>query len=68
MVVKKNITIELKEDEVKKIIAHYLDSHESFKVKPEDVILSVDTKMCKCHGIDKFEAPYFKCAIIKVET
>jgi hypothetical protein len=38
-----------KEDEVKKIIAHYLDSHESFKVKPEDVTLEIGTK-CVGYG------------------
>lgn len=66
MVIKKHITIELKEDEVKKIIAHYLTANDGFKVKPEDVTLQIGTK-CIGYGMDEHSVTYFKGAIIKTE-
>lgn len=43
MNIKKNITINLSEDDVKEIIAEYCNKN-GYKVKPEDVELLVDTR------------------------
>lgn len=60
MNIKKNITINLSEDDVKEIIAEYCNKN-GYKVKPEDVSLSVSIR-CVGYGRGEYEEPYFSGA------
>ena len=63
MEIKKNITIELSENDVKEIIADYL-KREGYEVRVSDVDCSIGTR---CEGFGRAETyvPYFKGAFIK---
>lgn len=63
MEIKKNITIEFSEEDVKEIIADYL-SREGYKVTAEDVNLSVSSRI-KGYGPGEYEEYYFKAAYVK---
>ena len=64
MEIKKNITIELSEKDVKEIIADYLQK-EGYRVVSEDVKLSVGQKlegyMMDEHYVSYFEGAFIKC-------
>lgn len=62
MNIKKNITINLSEDDVKQIIADYL-TREGYDVTAKDVSLSVGSRI-EGHGIAEHEVNYFKGAYI----
>lgn len=63
MEIKKNITIDLSENDVKEIIADYL-KREGYKVTTEDVNLSIGSKT-KGYGMGEYEEYYFKAAYVK---
>ena len=64
MKIKKNITIELSENEVKEIVAEYLRT-EGYEVTTEDVKISVKQKLVGPRMNERyepcFEAIYAKC-------
>ena len=63
MIVYKTITITLAENDVKAIIAEYLN-HEGYKVTLEDVKLEVGNKWTG-YGKDEHQVPYFKkCFVV----
>lgn len=62
MNIKKNITINLSEEEVKQIIAEYL-YNEGYKVRADDVTLSVGSRL-EGYGMAEHEVHYFKGAYI----
>ena len=63
MIVNKTITITLAENDVKVIIAQYLN-HEGYKVKPEDVKLEVGNRW-EGYGTAEHQVPYFKeCSVV----
>lgn len=66
MKVKKNITIELSEEDVKKIIADYL-SKEGYKATPDNVRLDVSSRL-EGYGMGEHEVTRFNRAIIKCEA
>lgn len=63
MNIKKNITIELSEEDVKNIIADYLNN-DGYNVTADDVVLSVDSKL-EGYGPMEHIVNYFKGASIK---
>ena len=63
MEIKKNITIELSENDVKEIIADYL-KREGYRVTAEDVSLSVGSRI-EGYGMGEYEVNYFKAAYVK---
>ena len=63
MQIKKNITIELSEKDVKEIIADYLNK-EGYKITVDDVSLSVGSRI-EGYGMGEYEVNYFKAAYIK---
>lgn len=63
MNIKKNITIELSENDVKEIIADYLN-REGYGVTVDDVSLSVGSRI-EGFGIGEYEVNYFKAAYVK---
>jgi len=63
MTIKKNITIELSESDVKEIIADYLNK-EGYKVVVDDVSFDVGSRT-KGYPFDEYEERYFKAAFIK---
>lgn len=63
MEIKKNITIELSENDVKEIITDYL-RREGYKVSVNDVNLSVDSRL-EGFGMAEHEVNYFKGAYVK---
>lgn len=63
MNVNKTITITLAENDVKVIIAQYLN-HEGYKVKPEDVKLEVGTTW-EGYGMAEHQVTRFKgCSVV----
>lgn len=68
MNVNKTITITLAENDVKVIVAQYLN-HEGYKVKPEDVMLEVGTTWVG-YGMAEHQETRFKgCSVVlKGET
>ncbi len=64
MEIKKNITIELSETDVKEIIADYL-KREGYKVTPDNVNLSVASRIegfgMAEHSVNYFKAAYINC-------
>lgn len=64
MNIKKNITINLSEDDVKEIIAEYCNEN-GYKVKPEDVVLSVNRR---CVGYGSIERDEWFFAGAKVDA
>lgn len=65
MNIKKNITINLSEDDVMEIIAEYCNKN-GYKVKPDDVSLSV-SRRCVGFGPGEHEEPYFAGAKVTVK-
>lgn len=63
MEIKKNITIELSENDVKEIITDYLN-REGYNVSSKDVELSVGQKL-QGYMMDEHYVTYFKGAFIK---
>lgn len=63
MEIKKNITIELSENDVKEIITLYL-KNEGYIVTPDNVDLSVGSRI-KGFGMGEYEETYFKAAYVK---
>lgn len=63
MEIKKNITIELSENDVKEIIADYL-KREGYAVKSDDVSFSIGTR-CEGYGMAETYINYFKGAFVK---
>lgn len=63
MQIKKNITIELSEKDVKEIIADYLNK-EGYKIAVDDVNLSVGSRI-EGYGMGEYEVNYFKAAYVK---
>jgi hypothetical protein len=63
MEIKKNITIELSENDVKEIIADYLNK-EGYNVTTKDISLPIDKKM-EGQGRGEHYVYYFKGACIK---
>ena len=63
MEIKKNITIELSENDVKEIIASYL-KNEGYVVTSDNVNLSVGSRI-KGFGMGEYEEVYFKAAYVK---
>ena len=63
MQIKKNITIEPSEKDVKEIIADYLNK-EGYKITVDDVSLSVGSRI-EGYGMGEYEVNYFKAAYIK---
>lgn len=63
MEIKKNITIELSENDVKEIIADYL-KREGYAVTVNDVSLSAGSRI-EGYGIGEHEVNYFKAAYVK---
>lgn len=57
MNIKKNITINLSEDDVKEIIAEYCNKN-GYKVKPEDISLSI-SKRCIGYGPGEHDEWFF---------
>ena len=62
MEIKKNITINLSEEDVKKIIADYL-KREGYDVTVNDVSLSIGSR-CEGYGTAEHKVSYFKGAYI----
>jgi hypothetical protein len=64
MEIKRNITIELSETDVKQIIAGYLNK-KGYMVEPVDVRLSVGSRLegygMAEHPVNYFEGAYVKC-------
>ena len=65
MEIKKNITIELSENDVKEIITDYL-KREGYAVTVDDVNLSVASRL-EGYGLCEHEVNYFKAAYVKYE-
>lgn len=65
MNIKKNITINLSEDDVKEIIAEYCNKN-GYKVKAEDVSLSTSNR-CVGWGTGEHMEPYFAGAKVAVK-
>ena len=63
MQIKKNITIELSEKDVKEIISNYLNK-EGYKVSVDDISLSVGSRI-EGYGLNEMEVNYFKAAYVK---
>lgn len=63
MEIKKNITIELSENDVKEIITSYL-KNEGYVVTSDNVNLSVGLRI-KGFGMGEYEEAYFKAAYVK---
>lgn len=63
MEIKKNITINLSEDDLKKIVADYLQK-DGYSVKEEDVSFSVGRQI-KGYGMQEYEELYFKGCNVK---
>ena len=63
MQIKKNITIELSEKDVKEIISDYLNK-EGYKVSVDDISLSVGSRI-EGYGMGEYEVNYFKAAYVK---
>ena len=63
MNIKKNITVELSEIDVKEIISDYLNK-EGYVTTPEDVSLHVGSRI-EGYGLGEHEVNYFKCAYVK---
>lgn len=63
MEIKKNITIELSENDVKEIIASYL-KNEGYIITSDNVNLSVGLRT-KGFGMGEYEETYFKAAYVK---
>lgn len=63
MEIKKNITIELSENDVKEIIVDYL-KREGYAVSIDNVSLSVGSRI-EGYGIGEHEVNYFKAAYVK---
>lgn len=66
MNIKKNITIELSEEDVKKIIADYLIK-EGYKATPDNVLLHVSSRI-EGYGMGEHEVTRFNGAFIKCEA
>ena len=62
MEIKKNITINLSEDDVKQIIVDYL-KREGYEVVVSDVSLSVGSRI-KGYGMGEYSVEYFKGAYV----
>ena len=62
MEIKKNITINLSENDVKEIIADYL-KREGYDVTVNDVTLSIGSR-CEGYGDAEHEVVYFKGAYV----
>ena len=64
MEIKKNITIELTEDDVKEIIVNYL-MRDGYDVTVDDIRLSVGSRLegfgMMEHPVNYFEGAYVKC-------
>ena len=65
MTIKKNITIELSESDVKEIIADYLNK-EGYKITADDVKLDVGTTT-QGYGMGEYEVTYFKGAYVRTK-
>lgn len=65
MEIKKNITIELSENDVKEIIADYLQ-REGYKVTVDDVSLLVGLRT-EGYGLAGHPVKYFECAYVKCQ-
>lgn len=65
MEIKKNITIELSENDVKEIIADYLQ-REGYKVTVDDVSLLVGSRT-EGYGLAEHPVKYFECAYVKCQ-
>ena len=65
MNIKKNITINLSEDEVKQVIADYL-IREGYDVTAKDVSLSVGTRS-EGYGMAEHDVTYFKGCYINCQ-
>lgn len=63
MEIKKNITIELSENDVKEIVADYLNK-DGYNITADDVRLDVGSRT-KGYGMYEYEELYFKGAFIK---
>ena len=63
MEIKKDITIELSENDVKEIIADYLQK-EGYGVVSEDVRLSVSSRL-EGYGMVEYPVNYFEGAFVK---
>lgn len=63
MEIKKNITIELSESDVKEIIASYL-KNEGYAVTSDNVNLSIGLRI-KGFGMGEYEEAYFKAVYVK---
>lgn len=63
MQIKKNITIELSEKDVKEIIADYLNK-KGYKITVDDVNISVGSRI-EGYGTGEYEVNYFKAAYAK---
>lgn len=63
MKIKKNITIELSEDDVKEMIVYCLIK-EGYEVTIDDVKLDVGSKI-EGYGMGEYEVNYFKGAYVK---
>lgn len=63
MQIKKNITIELSEKDVKEIISDYLNK-EGYKVSVDDINFSVGSRI-EGYGLNEMEVKCFKAAYIK---
>lgn len=62
MEIKKNITINLSEDDVKQVIANYL-KREGYDVTVKDVSLSVGSRLVG-YGMSEHSVNYFKGAYV----
>ncbi len=62
MEIKKNITINLSEDDVKQVIADYL-KREGYDVTTNDVSLSVGSRI-EGYGMGEYSVEYFKGAYV----
>ena len=65
MNIKKNITINLSEEEVKQVIADYL-TREGYDVTAKDVSLSVGSRI-EGYGMGEYSVEYFKGAYISCQ-
>lgn len=63
MEIKKNITVELNENDVKKIIVDYL-KRDGYEVSENNVTLSVGTRL-EGYGMAEHQVTYFKGAYVK---
>lgn len=63
MEIKKSITINLSEDDLKKIVADYLQK-EGYKVEENDVAFSIGNR-CEGFGMAEHKVVYFKGCNVK---